>query len=202
MHWTTIRTYSPKLGKQRECFLPSTFRTESTVWQRFPRVWEKNSRHWPYTCWRWRGGLPTFWDSPGPDVLASRFKNEKISCDDWRDFLASFDVRRPRCRSSFCTHPWGTGGWKASKGTTSEDQLLSDTKRPLGKVPRWFHHSQNPQLCPRQIQRGDESHRQHQEVSPAINHQIRATMQRPDKERRWIKGQRDPKEVQSTVHKL
>ena len=73
---------------------------------------------------------------PGPDVLANRFKNEKISCDDWRDFLASFDVRRPRCRSSFCTHPWGTGGWKASKGTTSEDQLLSDTKRPLSKVPR------------------------------------------------------------------
>ena len=63
-------------------------------------------------------------------------------------------------------------------------QLLSDTKRPLSKVPRGFHHSQNPQLCPRQIQRGDESHCQHQEVSPAINHQIRATMQRPDKERR------------------
>ena len=112
----------------------------------------------------------------------SRMK--KISCDDWRDFLASFDVRRPRCRSSFCTHPWGTGGWKASKGTTSKDQLLSDTKRLLSKVPRGFHHSQNPQLCPRQIQRGDESHCQHQEVSPAINHQIRATMQRPDKERR------------------
>ena len=98
--------------------------------------------------------------------------------------MASFDVRRPRCRSSFCTHPWGTGGWKASKGKTTEDQLLSSTKRPLSRVPRRLHHSQNPQLCPRRIQRGDESHRQHQELLPAINHQIRATMQRPDKERR------------------
>ena len=112
-----------------------------------------------------------------------------------------FDVRRPRRRSSFCTRPWGTGDWKASKGSPSEDQLLSDTERPLSRVPRGLHHSQNPQLFPRQIQRGDESHRQHQEVSPAINHQIRATMQRPDKERRWIKGKGDPKEIQCTVHK-
>ena len=194
MHRTAIRKYPQRLGKNREIFLQGTCRTASKVWQRRPRVWEGNSRHWPCTCWKWRGWIPTLWDSFGPEVLA-------IPNDDWCDFLASYDVCRPRCRSSFCTLPWDTGHWKASKGAPSEDQLLSDTKRPLSRVPQGLHRSQNPQLCPRQIQRGDESHRQNQEVSPAINHQIRATMQRPDKGGRWIKGQRDPKEIQSIVHK-